>query len=150
MNMARNYLKLDPIQRQLVGPGIPSANDPAQAVCTTFVTIVMPEAPEAKRFRDHLGELLTNANQAGAAKVVSNPSQPHEITILSITSVFPARFVAVAAYLKQQYEKRLGEANGGRAFLELHSEGEEKQLAPGQVLYDVSPKRMAQRTCSRG
>ncbi|HLI76429.1 MAG TPA: tubulin-like doman-containing protein [Acidobacteriaceae bacterium] len=137
MNMARNYLKLDPVQRQLVKPGIPAANDPAQAICTTSVTIIMPEAPDAKAFRDRLGNLLQNARQSGSSRVVSNPTRPHEITIVSITNVFPARFIAVASFLKEQYENRLTGPAARRAFLELHSEGEDKQLATGETLYDL-------------
>ncbi len=133
MNMAKNYLKLD-LGEIKTGP---SANDPAQAICTTFVTIVAPKSPESTDFRDHFCNLLRNANPGPLARIVSNDKRPHEITIVSITSVFPARFVAVAVYLKEKYEARRSGANPRRAFLEIHSEGEGYALGPGQELYDL-------------
>jgi len=137
MNMAKNYLKLADSQKQLVGPGIPASNDPKNAICVTFITIIAPEAPEAVAFRDRFCDALRGATSNGIPVVVTNESRPQEITIVSITSVFPARFVAVVEYLKQEYERRLHSSNAKRAFLELHSEGESYRLSDGQELYDL-------------
>jgi hypothetical protein len=143
MNMAKNYLKLSSVQKQLVGPGIPSANNSEEATCSTFVTIVAPKVPESAEFRTHFCDLLKNANKVGLANVVSNDTRPQEITILSITNVFPARFVEIAEYLKQKYDLRRSGENPKRAFLELHSEGEEYTLGVGQELYDLYPETYA-------
>ena len=139
MNMASNYLKLDRGQEQLVGPGIPSFNNRDEAVCSTTVTIVLPEAQESQAFRDRLYASLRNSYPGQRATVdeAINPTRSHEITVLSVTNIFPARFVAVVAYLKEKYEARLRGANSKRAFLELHYEGESTTPAPGQTLYDL-------------
>jgi hypothetical protein len=136
MDMAKNYLKLDRGQQQLVGPGIPAYNDEKNAICVTNITIIAPEAPEAVAFRKKFCEALSNATTTGERAIVTNRTRPEEITIISITSVFPARFVSVAAFLKQEYETRL-KAGGNRAFLELHSEGAGFRLAMDQQMYDL-------------
>lgn len=137
MNMAKNYLKLSESEKQLNLPGIPAFSDPKNAICSTFITIIAPEAPEAAVFRTRFCDALRNATSSGTPVVVTNQKRLQEITILSITSVFPARFVAVLEYLKTEYEKRTQGANPKRAFLELHSEGEGYQLSSGQEFYDL-------------
>jgi hypothetical protein len=143
MDMAKNYLKLSSVQRQLVGPGIPAANDSEEATCSTFVTIIAPKVPESADFRTRFCDQLKNANKVGQANVVSNDTRPQEITILSVTNVFPARFVELAEYLKQKYIARRSGGNAKRAFLELHSEGEGYTLGAGQDLYDLYPETYA-------
>src|SRR5262249_41897246 len=122
MAMAKNYLKLDQAQVQLVAPGIPAANDDSNAVCVSNLTIIAPEAPEAGEFRKKFCNALRNATIA-QTQVVTNKSRPQEVTLINITNVFPARFVSVVDFLRKKYEDRLRAAAGKRAFLELHSEG---------------------------
>jgi hypothetical protein len=137
MNAANNFLKLSPIQHQLVGPGIPNANDPAQVICSTFVTIVAPTAQSSAEFRARFCNMLRDAIRIGTPRTVANDSRPHEITIISITNVFPLRFIEVVQYLKDQYKQR---AQAQRAFLEIHSEG--TQLTPGanEEIFDLYPE----------
>ncbi len=142
MSMARNYLQLDDAQKKWSGEGIPSYFDENQGVCPTHITIIAPEAPEAADFRDRFCSALSGAVQQERTKcdVARNQARPQEITIISVTSVFPVRFVAVVNFLRGEYDKRLAQGEYKRAFLELHSEGESYTLAHGQSLYDLYPE----------
>jgi hypothetical protein len=144
MEHAKNYLKLDPAQVQHVGPGIPVANNPQNAVCVTYVTIIAPEAPEAKEFRESFCRALADSTSAFTT-VVTNAGRPQEVTLLSATSVFPARFVGIVDFLRQEYEKRMygtgkEKTLSARAYLELHSEGDAGKLEDGQELYSLYPE----------
>lgn len=139
MGHAKNYLKLDPTQVQLVAPGIPAANDTSNAVCVSNLTIIAPEAPEAQAFREKFCTALRNATTASMQRV-TNQTRPQEITLINITSVFPARFVGVVDFLRKKYNDRLTGPGARRAFLELHSEGVEGKLADGQEFYSLYPE----------
>jgi len=139
MGMARNYLRMEAAQVRLEGPGIPNAADPATAVCTTNLTIIAPEAPELRAFRDRFCTSLKNAAST-PTQVVSNPNRPQEITLINITSIFPARFSSLVGFLRGKYEARLSGDRSGRAYLELHSEGEAGALPEGQELPSLFPE----------
>jgi hypothetical protein len=137
MSMARNYLKFDDAQRHLFGPGIPPFNDPKETICATFINIIAPESPEAADFRDRFCNALAGATTDGTPVIARNQTRPQEITILSVTNVFPARFIAVVEYLRNEYSHRLAQPQSKRAFLELHSEGESYDLASDQHFYGL-------------
>jgi hypothetical protein len=139
MAMAKNYLKLDPAQVQLVAPGIPAANDDSNAVCVSNLTIVAPQAPESGEFRARLCAALRNATTA-QTQVVTNKNRPQEVTLINITNVFPARFVAVMDFLRKKYDDRVHGPQGKRAFLELHSEGADGAPGDGQEFPSLYPE----------
>jgi len=139
MKMARNYLKLNEQQKALLAPGIPSANDLENAICATYNTIIAPDVAELAEFRAHFCYALKEQALHGTSNVVVNNQREQEITIITTTNIFPARFVGSLSLLKEKYLQRI--ANGDkRSFLELHSEGEGLELAPGQELYDLYPE----------
>jgi hypothetical protein len=139
MAMAKNYLKLDSSQIQLVAPGIPAANVDSNAVCVSNLTIIAPEAPESGEFRKKFCNALRNATTE-QTQVVTNKNRPQEVTLINITNVFPARFVAVVDFLRKKYQERLQGSQSARAFLELHSEGVEGKLADGQEFPSLYPE----------
>ncbi len=59
--------------------------------------------------------------------MVSNPKRPNEITLISVTSAFPARFVQDVAFLRDCYDSRVSAGDGAQARFELHTEGDGKQ-----------------------
>ncbi len=139
MAMAKNYLKLDPSQVQLVAPGIPAANDDSNAVCVSNLTIIAPEAPESADFRKKFCGALRNATTA-QTQIVTNKNRPQEVTLINITNVFPSRFVAVLDFLRKKYEERVQGTQARRAFLELHSEGTDGKLGDGQEIPNLFPE----------
>jgi hypothetical protein len=134
--MSQNYLRMEPSQIGFVGPGIPVANNAANAVCVSNLTVIAPEAPESRVFREKFCRTLRDASTSDI-QVVTNPTRRQEVTLINITNVFPARFVSVVPFLREAYLSRIKE--GRRAFLELHSEGYNGKLAAGQEFPDLYP-----------
>lgn len=139
MAMAKNYLKLDSSQIQLVAPGIPAANDDTNAVCVSNLTIIAPEAPEAAEFRKKFCGALGNATTS-TAQVVTNRGRSQEITLIGITNVFPARFVSVVDFLRKKYDDRVNSPQRNRALLELHAEGSDTLLADRMEIPSLYPE----------
>jgi len=139
MSMSQNYLRLEPSQVGFVGPGIPVASDSANAVCVSNLTIIAPEAPDARAFREKFCRVIREATTA-TAQIVTNSRRPQEVTLINITNVFPARFVSVVSFLREAYLRRLNGGAGSRAFMELHSEGAGGRLPDGMEMPDLYPE----------
>ena len=134
--MSQNYLRMEPSQIGFVGPGIPVASNAANAVCVSNLTVIAPEAPESRAFREKFCRTLRDASTSDI-QVVTNPMRRQEVTLINITNVFPARFVSVVSFLREAYLSRIKE--GRRASQELHSEGCNGKLAAGQEFPDLYP-----------
>jgi hypothetical protein len=140
MEKARNYLKLANSEKVSGDDtGNPSANNAESGICTTCSIIVAPEAPEAADFREKFCAALKESTKHIDSMVVTNKSRDQEITIVTLTHVFPARFAELVDLLRTKYQARI-KAGGKRAFLELHSEGEGPEIAAGQELFDLFPE----------
>jgi hypothetical protein len=138
--MSSDFLKLDKQQINIDQPGIPKANDPANAVALANLTIIAPEAPDAAEFRDQVCEAFKDASKA-YKQVVTNPTRPQEITLINITSGLSARMVDVVKFLREKYKARVDDGKNGSAFMELHLEGEYgARLPDGQEIYDLYPE----------
>jgi len=136
MDMSKDYLKLDNSQKMVSTTGIANAADDASAVCVSYLTIIAPGDP-ALEFRDKFCRFLVEADQGATAKIVTNAVRQQELTIINITSVFPARFVASVQFLRSEYESRMRKEAGTRAFLEVHSEGTDYKLEDGQQFFSL-------------
>jgi hypothetical protein len=138
MKMSRNYLKLNEQQKALLAPGIPAANNLENAICATYNTIIAPDIPELTEFRARFCDALRDQAMHGVSNVVVNNERSQEITIITTTNIFPARFSDLVGLLKEKYQQRIA-TGGKRAFLELHSEGEAQELAPNMEFFDLYP-----------
>lgn len=107
---------------------------------TTSVFCVVPEAPEAKQFRDELARVIQNSTQDNTT-VGTNATRPQEITLLSVSSIFPARYAQVLTVLRDQYNARLSGELGDASFIALHLEGTKSSFAVGQSLPDLSAEK---------
>jgi hypothetical protein len=136
---AGSYLGFDQAEVHKLGPGIPSGVQTA----VSQMSIIMPNAPEHGEFRSTLKSVFERARE-GDVKVIDNDSRSHEITLVSLTNLFPLRYVRQAAFLKERYDQRL-KANAERAKLELHLDGDGSQwprlFVPlqGEVQSDAVP-----------
>lgn len=138
MAMASNYLRLEKSEIQKVLPGIPRAMDAENAVCSTDLTVIIPSAEGCGAFRDKLWTAFREASAATAQRVC-NADRPHEITLINLTSIMPARFVEALRFLRTKYDARLKE-HGERAFLELHSEGTSYELGGNNRFHSLYPE----------
>lgn len=119
---AGSYLTFDPSEQHKIGPGIPSG---VQTAVSTM-SVIMPRRPELAEFTGKLKEAFQGA-RGGNVEIIDSDAKPNEITLISLTDLFPLRYVKQVAFLKERYDQRLKGTNGTRARLELHLEGDGSQ-----------------------
>ncbi len=63
-------------------------------------------------------------------------ARPNEITLISITNLFPLRFVRQVEFLKEKYDRKINGPDAARAKIEVHTEGDGAEFPP---LYLTKP-----------
>jgi hypothetical protein len=121
VSKAKNQIVFNPAEVQRVVPGNESLGPMFH-----YSTIIIPDAKEKAAFRDAVIEEFNNAF-AVPHEVVTNPTRPNEITLISVTSAYPARFVQDVTFLKDRYDARVSATDGDQARFELHTEGDGTQ-----------------------
>jgi hypothetical protein len=71
---------------------------------------------------------------------VTSRNKPNEITLVSLTNLFPSRFVADVGFLGERYNSRISGSDGQQARMELHGEGDGTQF-PSLFIEDADPKK---------
>lgn len=94
-----------------------------------YSTVIIPEGKDQPDFRRVVVEEVMGA-LTSPGEIVSNPKRPNEITILNVTSAFPARFVQDVQFLKGRYDARVDATDGEQARFELHTEGDGREWPP--------------------
>jgi hypothetical protein len=122
VSRAGNYLAFDPSEIHKTGPGIPSGVQTA----VSRLSILMPRAPEQAEFTARLRETFQGARE-GDIEVIDTDGNANEITLISLTNLFPLRYARQVAFLKQRYDQRMSGTGAARAKLELHIEGDGSQ-----------------------
>lgn len=95
--------------------------------------ILHPSAPDKATFIAGLQDTFRSAWKSGGDGVKfigtqdASEQKGHQMTILSLASLFPLRFVAVLSVLHEKYRQRMNSAEPKRAQLELHIEGDGSQ-----------------------
>jgi len=119
---AGNYLSFDASEMHKTGPGIPSGVQTA----VSRLSILMPKAPEQAEFAAKLKETFQGARE-GDVEVIDSDVNVNEITLISLTNLFPLRYAKQVAFLKQKYDLKMTGPNADRAKMELHIEGDGTQ-----------------------
>jgi len=122
VSRAGNYLTLDGTEMHKTGPGIPSGVQTA----VSRLSILMPKTPEQAEFTAKLKETFQGARE-GDVEVIDSDVNVNEITLISLTNLFPLRYARQVAFLKQKYDLKMNGPNAARAKLELHIEGDGTQ-----------------------
>ena len=138
VNRAGNYLIFDPLEATKVGPGIPAS--PSKI---SQFTVILPKAPEWPDFLTRLREIF-RGSLTSHVEIIESEAKPHEIALISITNLFPLRFVKQLQFLKERYDSRTGGSDSGRAKLELHCEGDGRQHPK---LFVASAEEVSARRC---
>jgi hypothetical protein len=118
VSRAGNFVALDALEIQRAGSGIPVGVPTAVSIFTA----ILPKAPEQAEFSASLKAALREA-KAGDVEIIESDGRPHEITLVSITNLFPLRYLKPLKFLEEKYRRRI-ETGGARARLELHTEGD--------------------------
>lgn len=122
VSRAGNYLTFDASEVHKIGPGIPTGAQTAVAK----MSVIMPKAPEQAEFVGKLKEVFQGA-RGGDVEIIDSDAKPNEITLISLTNLFPLRYVKQVAFLKDKYDIKMKGPNAERAKLELHLEGDGSQ-----------------------
>jgi len=118
---AGNYLEFDP-QAVIIG------ND--NVVKVSQFIVIMPNAGEHIEFAETLKTMFRDHLKGGIpVEIVQSDTKPNEITLLSITNLFPLRYAKMVRFLKEKYDLRISNANNpDQIKLELHGEGDGLQF----------------------
>jgi len=118
VGLAGNYLIFDPVEVNKSGQGIPSS--PSKV---SQFTVIMPKTPELADFSEKLKQIFRSSRK-GSVEIIESDAKPNEIALISLTNLFPLRFVKQLNFLKERYEIRITGSGASRAKLELHCEGD--------------------------
>jgi hypothetical protein len=105
----------------------------------SYLSVILPQAPELADFRELLRKEFYNASSGGKDEITSR-GRPCEITLVHVTNLFPVRFIQEVAFLRQKYERRIRSSDFVQAKMELHLEGDGSAL-PNLYVPDVEPKK---------
>jgi hypothetical protein len=104
------------------------------------LTIILPDSQDLPEFRDTLRNEFSANAQIAAKEVIKAADRQSEITLVTLTSLFPARYVDDVAFLKERYVQRTTGTDAEKAKFELHTEGD-GVLFPDLLLPETDPKR---------
>lgn len=121
VGLAGNYLIFDPVEVNKSGQGIPMS--PSKI---SQFTVIIPKTPELADFSEKLKNIF-RASRQGAVEIIESDAKPNEIALVSLTNLFPLRFVKQLNFLKERYTARTTGSGAARAKLELHCEGDGTQ-----------------------
>src|SRR5260370_6006352 len=88
--------------------------------------VSMPKAPEEAECVSR-SKGVFQGSRSGGGEITDSDVRPNEIVLVSLTNLFPLRYVRQAGFLKQKYDLRVNGPNAQRAKLELHLEGDGSQ-----------------------
>jgi hypothetical protein len=118
VSRAGNFVTLEPLEIHRAAPGIPVGVPTA----VSKFTVILPRAPEQAEFARGLKEALREA-KTGDVEIIDSDGRRNEITLVSITNLFPLRYLKPLKFLEEKYRRRI-DTGGARARLELHTEGD--------------------------
>jgi len=116
--LAGNYLIFDPTEVNKVGPGVSAS--PSKVSC---YTVILPKAPELAPFVATLEDTFKKSLSSNM-EIIQSDVKPNEIALISITNLFPLRFVKQVKFLEECYKTRISGSESVRALLELHCESD--------------------------
>jgi hypothetical protein len=130
---AKNYVRFNNNEESKRGPGTYGSK-------VQSLTMILPDSQELPEFREKLRNEFNQNAQIAAKEVVKSTGRDNEITLVSLTNLFPARYVDDIAFLREKYDLRTTGTDGGQAKFELHSEGDGSDL-PGLFMPEADPKK---------
>jgi len=121
---AGNYVIFDENDAKRQESGIPQG--PTRV---SHFMVLMPNPAEYREFITHVEEALRRSRREGV-EIVHSDHRSNEITMISITNLFPLRYLQAAHFLKEKYDLRMDSSDADRLKLELHLEGDGMQHPP--------------------
>ncbi len=133
LSHAKNYVRFNGNEEGKRGPGTFGQK-------VSALTIILPDSQELPEFRDKLRmEFMQNA-QTAAKEITASSGRQSEITLVTLTNLFPARYLEDVGFLQERYRQRTGGSDGAQARFELHTEGDGTQFSD-LFMPEADPKR---------
>ncbi|MEO7718034.1 MAG: tubulin-like doman-containing protein, partial [Capsulimonas sp.] len=130
VSMAGNYVAFKADEVAKTGEGIPS-NVPTKITNFTTILPISTKRPEfSSALRDAFRASSTVPMEFIPSAQTPSEVKPNEITLISVTNLFPLRYVEQTSFLRQKYEQRVSGPTGARARMEIHGEGDGTQFPP--------------------
>ncbi len=117
VNEAGCFITLNPLETNRAGPGIAAG---VQTLIAKWI-VILPKAPEHAAFVEQMRRAFRDA-QPGDLEFIEADDRANQITLISVTNLFPLRYLGVLPFLQERYHTRVA-ANPARFALELHTEG---------------------------
>ena len=133
LSHAKNYVRFNGNEEGKRGPGTFGSK-------TSALTIILPDSQELPEFREKLRSEFSLNAQTAAKEITKSSSRQSEITLVTLTNLFPARYLEDVAFLRERYVQRTTGTSGDQAKFELHIEGDGAQL-PDLFMPEADPKR---------
>ncbi len=133
LSHAKNYVRFNGNEEGKRGPGTFGSK-------VSALTIILPDAQELPEFRETLRSEFSQNAQTAAKEITKSAGRQSEITLVTLTNLFPARYLEDVAFLRDRYRQRVGGADGEQARFELHTEGDGAQF-PDLFMPEADPKR---------
>ncbi|GAB3695359.1 tubulin-like doman-containing protein [Spirosoma flavus] len=126
-----SYLRFNSDEINKRGDGIP-----VRPNRVTTYTIIIPHVPSSQAFVTQLEQafrqnISTTGNVSVSIVPQNDPRRQHEIVLMTVTNLFPLRFVGQLNYLKQGYDRQVvhhpNDAEKAKNRMLLHLEGDGTQ-----------------------
>jgi hypothetical protein len=122
VDYAGNYVHFDNQEINMSGKGIPVAD-----TCISYFTVILPKAHEKYNdFVDKVKSIFSDSTTL-AVDFIESENKPHEITLISITNLFPLRFINQVKMLKEKYLLRLQSEESEKIKMHVHTESDGSQ-----------------------
>jgi hypothetical protein len=133
LSHAKNYLRFNGNEEGKRGAGTFGSK-------VTALTIILPDSQELPEFCETLRNEFNLNTQIAAKEIIKSNERQNEITLVTLTNLFPARYVEDVSFLKERYLQRTSGTDAEQARFELFGEGDGRQL-PDLFLPEADPKR---------
>jgi hypothetical protein len=133
LSHAKNYVRFNANEESKRGAGTFGTR-------VSALSIILPDSQEIPEFREALKNEFSQNAQIAAKEIVKSSGRANEITLVTMSGLFPARYVEDVAFLRERYQQRTGGNDQEQARFELHAEGDGAQF-PDLFLPEADPKR---------
>lgn len=133
---AGNYLVFDEGEMRRQAAGVPTNAD-----ATRGFYVLMPKGREHPAYSAQLTDILRGCYGQGV-HILESDLRPNEITFISLSCLFPLRYIKHMQFLQSEYRRVVGAKESARKRLEVHTEGDEADY-PGLFLQSQEDLRAA-------
>ncbi|SDD11455.1 tubulin-like doman-containing protein [Belnapia rosea] len=138
VDQAQPFLRYDETQRVMSPDAVGAPREAALGQGASAVIVQRPQPPELAAFGQQLDRVFRETG-LNISIPEDTTSRPNALTVMSIDTALPARFIATVGFLKQEYLARLRGLNEV-ARLEVHSEDAAADL-PDLFVEPVAPAK---------